>query len=220
MKYLLVLICVSLFVFLGCDQPQPGSKSIVWKLDNLERIEGHRPVVLGDPLVIEAPDEKVLQFDGQDDALVFDANPLAGCREFTVEVVFRPDAGGSPEQRFVHMQEVDDHRVLIETRLTPDGQWFLDTFLKSGESECTLYAEGFLHPVDEWFHAALVYKNGRMYHYVNGSIEMEGAVDFQPMSGGQTSVGSRLNRVYWYKGAVRAVGVTPRALSPAEFVMR
>jgi len=218
-KYLLILACISFLVFLSCGE-RPGSNSIIWRLDNLEQIDGNAPVILGDPSVVDSPSGKVIQFDGQDDALVFDVNPLAGCREFTLEVVFRPDAGGSPEQRFVHLQEVDDHRALVETRLTPDGQWFLDTFLKSGESECTLYAEEFLHPVGEWFHAALVYENGRMRHYVNGAMEMEGAVDFQPMSTGQTSVGSRLNRVYWYTGAVRTIGVTQRALSPDEFVIR
>ena len=118
------------------------------------------------------------------------------------------------------MQEVDDHRVLVETRLTPDDLWFLDTFLKSGESECTPYAEEFLHPVGEWFHAALVYENGRMRHYVNGVKEMEDVVKFEPMAGGRTSVGSRLNQVYWFKGAVKEVSVTVRALSPSEFVLR
>jgi hypothetical protein len=188
-------------------------------LDNLVSIGGNRPTLLGEPVVIGSQRGKAIQFDGQDDALVFDQNPLAGANTFTLEVVFRPDAGGEPEQRFVHMQEVDDHRVLVETRLTEDGHWFLDTFLKSGESERTLYASDFLHPVDEWFHAALVYEDGLMHHYVNGEKELEGTVDFRVMKSGQTSVGVRLNRVYWFKGAVRAVSVTPRALSPDEFVL-
>jgi hypothetical protein len=210
---------VSIFALLSCSQKSEPN-SIVWRFDNLDSIDGNQPVILGEPIVIDSLEGKAVQFDGEDDALVFDHNPLAGSDAFTLEVVFRPDAGGNPEQRFVHMQELDDHRVLVETRLTPDGHWFLDTFLKSGESECTLYAEEFLHPVGEWFHAALVYENGLMRHYVNGSKELEGEVDFQPMSGGQTSVGSRLNRVFWYRGAVKAIGVTPKALPPSEFVLR
>lgn len=219
MKYLLVVGCASFLVFLACGQKM-GSNSIFWRFDNLDSINGKQPVILGEPRLIDSLQGKAILFDGVDDAIVFDSNPLAESSAFTLEVVFRPDAGGNPEQRFVHMQEVDDHRVLVETRLTPDGQWFLDTFLKSGESECTLYAEKFLHPVGDWFHAALVYEGGLMSHYVDGSKELEGEVDFRPMSGGQTSVGSRLNRVYWYKGAVRAIAVTPRTLSPAEFVLR
>jgi hypothetical protein len=171
-------------------------------------------------VIVELDQGKAVMFDGVDDALVFDVNPLAGFTAFTLEVVFRPDADGSPEQRFVHLQEVDAHRVLVETRLTGDGQWFLDTFLKSEDSECTLYAEDYLHPVGQWFHAALVYEDGLMRHYVEGVKELEGSVQFAPMSKGQTSVGSRLNRVYWYRGAVKAVAATPLALAPSEFVLR
>ena len=219
MKYLLIFSFFGALGFLACGEKHANA-SILWRFDNLDRIGGSQPSILGGPQVIDSSEGKVVEFDGTDDALVFDLNPLAGCRAFTLEVVFRPDSGGRPEQRFIHMQEVDDHRVLVETRLTPEGQWFLDTFIKSGESECTLYAENFLHPVGEWFHAALVYENGRMCHYVDGEKELEGDVHFQPMSGGQTSVGSRLNRVYWYKGAVKEIGVSPRALAPKEFLLR
>lgn len=219
MKYLLILYCL-FFLALPGYGGQRDANSVIWRLDNLVSIGGNRPSLLGEPVVIDSPHGKAIQFDGQDDALVFDQNPLAGASAFTLEVVFRPDAGGEPEQRFVHMQEVDDHRVLVETRLTPDGHWFLDTFLKSGESERTLFAKEFLHPVGEWFHAALVYENGHMSHFVNGAKELEGAVDFNPMGGGQTSVGVRLNRIYWFKGAVQALAITPKALSPAEFVLQ
>lgn len=219
MKYLLILCCLLLLALPGVGGQQ-GANSIIWRLDNLVNIGGSRPTLLGEPVVIDTPSGKAIQFNGQNDALVFDQNPLAGASAFTLEVVFRPDAGGEPEQRFVHLQEVDDHRVLVETRLTADGQWFLDTFLKSGESERTLFAKEYQHPVGEWFHAALVYEKGHMRHFVNGAKELEGAVDFKPMEGGQTSVGVRLNRVYWFKGAVQALAITPKALSPAEFVLR
>ena len=216
MKYLLLLSCISVFALLSCGQ-KPDS--VVLRLDNLDAIDGYRPLILGEPKIIESDQGRVIEFDGIGDALVLDVNPLAGFESFTLEVVFRPDAGGSPEQRFVHLQEEDEHRALIETRLTGDGQWFLDTFLKSGESECTLYAEEHLHAVGQWFHAALVYRDGHMRHYVDGVKELEGPVDFAPMRGGRTSVGSRLNRVYWYKGAVKAVAATGAALEPSDFVL-
>jgi hypothetical protein len=219
LKYLVIFYCIFFLALLGYGGQQ-GADSIIWRLDNLVSIGGNRPTLLGEPIIIESPRGKAIQFDGQDDAIVFDQNPLAGASAFTLEVVFRPDAGGEPEQRFVHLQEVDDHRVLVETRLTADGHWFLDTFLKSGESERTLFAKEYQHPVGQWFHAALVYEKGHMRHFVNGAKELEGAVDFKPMGGGQTSVGVRLNRVYWFKGAVEELAVTPKALSPVEFVLR
>jgi len=202
----------------GLAQNLP-SGSTIWHLDSLTGIGGVRPLVLGQPAIIESPQGKAIQFDGADDAVILDLNALSGAESFTLEVVFRPDPDGKPEQRFVHVQEVDDHRILVETRLTPDGRWFLDTFLKSGASERTLYAKDFPHPTGEWYHAALTYRNGTMRHFVNGVPEMEGTVDFRPMAGGQTSIGVRLNRVFWYKGAVRAVGFTPKALPPDEFIL-
>lgn len=219
MKFSIVLGSMLLLAFSTWSQ-EPGLSSTVWLLNNLDRIDGNHPVILGEPVVIESPGGKAIHFDGRDDALVFDLNPLAGCRNFTLEVVFRPDPDGNSEQRFVHLEEVDDHRVLIETRLTQDGHWFLDTFLKSGDSERTLYAKEFIHLTGEWFHAALTYEDGLMRHYVNGVQEMEGAVDFRPMTGGKASLGSRLNRVYWYKGAIREISFTGKALSPGEFVLK
>ncbi|MEP7270002.1 MAG: LamG domain-containing protein [Acidobacteriota bacterium] len=192
--------------------------SMIWEFDNLERIGGHKATVLGNPVVIETEKGRAVAFDGTDDAIILDANPLAGARQFTVEVIFRPDAGGPPEQRFLHMQETDDRRVLIETRLTRDSRWFLDTFIKSDESEKTLYSERFPHPIGVWYLAALVYQDNQMRHYINGAPELSGSVDYLPVQGGRTSIGCRLNRVFWFKGAIKRVRVTHRALSPREFM--
>jgi hypothetical protein len=157
-------------------------------------------------------------FDGVDDGLLVNSNPLAGAQTFTVEAVFRPDAGGAKEQRWFHIQEdTGDDRILFETRL--DGnQWVTDTFIKSGENSRALYAENFKHPLDAWYHMALVYDGSMMRHYVTGKEELSGALAIPPLGKGQTSIGVRMNRVYWFKGAVRKARFTPRALNPAEFM--
>ena len=211
-------IVVLLVVFYGCSKETGLTDSVVWDIDNLEEIGGNKTKVLSAPIVIDTPKGRAIQFNGVDNGIILDTNPLAGASEFTVEIIFRPDAGGNKEQRFLHMQEVDDHRVLIETRLTEDNKWFLDTFVKSGESERTLYAKDFHHPVDAWYHAALVYDGQAMHHYVNSKKEMEGAVKYVPMKGGKTSIGCRLNKVFWFKGAIKKVKVTPRTLSSEEFM--
>lgn len=194
-----------------------SGRSMIWELDNLERIGGQKATVLGNPVVIETEKGRAVSFDGTDDAVILDINPLAGARQFTVEVIFRPDSGGNAQQRFLHMQESDDRRVLIETRLSGD-RWFLDTFIKSGESERTLQVASSTHPIGVWYHAALVYQDKQMQHYVNGKLEVSGLVDYIPVEGGQTSIGCRLNRVFWFKGAVKRVRVSHRALSPREFM--
>ena len=194
-------------------------KQTTWELNAVDNLGGHPTQVLGAPRLIELSQGKALEFDGQQDGIIIDVNPLAGLERFTLEVIFRPDAGGQKEQRFVHLQEGGgENRILIETRLTPDNRWFLDTFIRSGETNQTLYAEKFLHPVDEWFQAALVFDGREMRHYVNGSQEMSALIQYQPMKPGQISLGVRLNRVFWFKGAIRKIRFTHEALTPANFL--
>ena len=114
--------------------PAKDAEHTVWLIDNLESIDGHEIEVVGSPALIETPAGKAVEFDGEGDALFVDVHPLAGLEVFTVEAIFRPYADGLKEQRFFHMQEDgSDDRVLFETRLTDDNQWFLDTFIRSGE---------------------------------------------------------------------------------------
>jgi hypothetical protein len=192
--------------------------SVTWDINNLEKIGGHQTTVIGNPVLIKVPGGKAVLFNGVNDGLLVNANPLAGARTFTVEAVFHPDAGGNHEQRWFHIQEeTGDDRVLLETRV--DGkQWFTDTFIKSGENSRALYAENFKHPIGEWYHVALVYDGSIMRHYVNGQEELSGPLSIPPLGKGQTSIGMRMNRVYWFKGAVRKARFTPRALAPEEFM--
>ena len=95
--------------------------------------------MIGNPQVIKTANGKAVLFDGKDDGLVVNTNPLAGATAFTLEAVFRPDSGGTTEQRWFHLQEAaNDNRILLEIRLTGD-EWFLDSFIKSGEEKRTLY---------------------------------------------------------------------------------
>jgi hypothetical protein len=201
-----------------CSPIKEKNSTIIWDVNNLDNISGNRATVLGSPKVLDTPIGRATQFDGMDDGLILNTNPLIGTEVFTVEIIFHPDSGGNAEQRFFHMGEIDGDRVLIETRLTEDNGWFLDTYIRSGESERTLYAINFLHATGRWYHAALVYDGKEMRHFVNGSLELEGLVGFVPMEGGRTSIGCRLNQVFWYKGAIRRIRITPRVLSPKEFL--
>ncbi len=203
----------------GGDHDPQFDNQVVWRINNLKQIGGHNVRVAGNPRVIDAAERKAVEFDGRDDALFLDVHPLAGAKQFTVEVIFRPDAGGRAEQRFFHMQENgSDDRVLFETRLTGDGQWFLDTFIKSGKGDYILFAEKFKHPVSRWYHAAIVVDGEEMRHYVNGKLEMSTKIAYQPQRAGKTSLGVRINKVYWFKGAIRTARFTRRVLEPKEFL--
>ncbi|MEW5976820.1 MAG: LamG domain-containing protein [Acidobacteriota bacterium] len=175
--------------------------------------------VLGNPRLIQEPSGQALEFDGSDDGILLPIHPMKGWTRFTLEVIFYPASNGPKEQRFFHVQEDDsENRVLIETRLTGDGRWFLDTYIRSGPTDQTLYADRFLHPTDQWHHAALVFDGKEMSHYVNGQKELSSPIVFTALGPGKTSVGVRMNRVFWYKGAIRLARFTARALAPSEFL--
>ncbi len=213
-------LCLIIMTVISCQSNTGIKKNVLWKLDNLQNIGGHKVEVLGEPQVIATSAGPAILFDGVNDAVLLDTIPVPKFSEFTIEVIFRPDSGGSREQRFFHIQERPDNRILMEIRLVDNNQWFLDTFIKAGEPEQTLFAEKFLHPTGQWVHAALVYDGKSMRHYVNGQKEMEGRIDYVPLSYGETSIGCRLNRVFWFKGAIREICISPAVLSPGNFKLQ
>jgi len=203
---------------LRSDRVNARAASITWKLDNLERFGGARANVIGNPKIIKLDNGKSILFDGVDDGLTVNTNPIAGAPAFTIEAVFRPEPGGEKEQRWLHVQEdTSDNRALLEIRLNGD-QWSLDTFIKSGENRRTLYAETLRHPVGHWYHVALVFDGTTMRHFVNGQEELSGPLTISPMRQGRTSLGVRMNLVNWFKGAIWRVRFTPRPLAPKEFM--
>ncbi|MDX1948174.1 MAG: LamG-like jellyroll fold domain-containing protein [Pirellulaceae bacterium] len=217
--------CRSIFAAIGLVLAIIGTSAalpaepVVWNFDNLETIGGHAAKVIGKPRVIGDKPYQAIRFDGVGDAIFLDANPLAGLKQFTAEIVFRPAAGGPKEQRFFHLQENgSENRLLFETRLTDDGRWFLDTFIKSGDGDYTLFAKEFTHEIGPWFAAAIVMDGKTMRHFVNGKEEMRTDLKFTPQGAGQASVGVRFNKVHWYQGDIREARITPRPLAPADFL--
>ena len=210
------LVAFAAVLLMGAGEKE---QHVIWELDNLEEIGGHKVTVVGDPKLIDTPHGKAIEFDGVDDGIFFDVHPLAGMTEFTVEVIFQPYADGQTEQRFFHMQEEDTtERVMFETRLTDDNLWYIDTFMQTGGQNNTMLAIGDKHEIGPWYHAAIVVDGKTFKHFVNGRMELGKEVVFTPQKPGKTSMGVRLNKVYWYKGAIRKARFTPRAMKPAEFL--
>jgi hypothetical protein len=203
---------------------QENQASTTWRFDQLGSIDGHPTTVLGHPQLIETPYGKAIQFNGVDDALFVDVHPLAGASTFTWEVIFRPDADGQEAQRFFHLQEVDqatgqdtDNRMLFETRVM-NGQWCLDSFATTNGQSKTLLDCTLLHPAGEWFSLTAVYDGKVFSNYVDGVLQGSGDVHLVPQSAGRTSIGTRINKTFYFKGAVLMARMTPRALAPNEFL--
>jgi len=195
---------------LGAAEPT----TTVWKLDQASTVGGLTPSLIGTPRVVEEDGAKAMVFDGAHDGILLPAVPLAGWKAFTVEILFRPAEGGLAEQRFVHVQDnATKWRLMIETRLDAKGGWWLDTYLGGNASPLTLIEPKLVHPTDRWYWAALRYDGKHMTSFVNGAKELEGDVAFGPMGAGQTSLGVRQNKVFWFKGAIREVRFSPTALA-------
>jgi hypothetical protein len=202
--------------------PPDDSPSETWIFDHTDRIGGHAATVSGHPHVIDSPVGKAIEFNGADDGLFIDVHPLAGAAQYTWEAIFRPD-GGNAEQRWFHLEENpatgsdSNNRMLFEIRVV-DGQWCLDAFNKSGALQKALLNRTHLHPLGAWYHVAAVYDGTTFRSYINGVLDGEGQIHLAPQGAGKTSVGVRMNRLFYFKGAVHLARFTRRALSPAEFV--
>ena len=190
-----------------------------WVFDRLDKIGGHPTKVEGHPRVVEEGGKKAVEFNGVDDAIFVENHPLAGAKEFTWEVIFKPSSTGKAEQRFFHMQQnaPSTNRLLFETRLI-DGKWCLDSFAQTDTGSKPLIDREKLHSLDAWHHVAMVYDGKEFRHYVDGVLQGSAVVELAPQGEGRTSIGVRINLVDYFKGAVRVARMTNRALSVAEFL--
>jgi len=215
----------------GAQAPPAGT---LWTFDRLDSIGGIKTTVEGNPRVVDTPLGKAIEFDGVDDAIWIEKHPLAGAKTFTFEAIYRPD-GGAFEQRWFHLAERDpktgllagaEHaktgqdanpRFLFELRVV-ENSWYLDAFVNGPGYNRALIFKDKLHPVGRWYHVAQTY-DGKMFRsYVNGELQGEAEIAFAPQGEGASSVGTRINRRNYFKGAIRQARFTPRALTPDQFL--
>lgn len=214
MKAAIVSLCL-VSGLLGCAT----TPAKVWKLERSDSIGGMKAEVLGSPRAVDDGGHRALCFDGKSDGIFIPVNPIAGSSHFTIEILLRPDGDGPLEQRFLHIQDEQEHRVLMETRVG-DQTWSLDTFLRTSDADkLTLLDRAKSQPTDRWYWAALVYDGKTMSHYVNGAKQLEGEVMFAPMVPGRISLGVRQNRIHWFKGCIAEVRFAAAAI-PASRLRR
>lgn len=211
-----------LMLGVGCSASRTQSTrphELVWQLNTLTSIAGHQPVVWGEPNLIPIGEgEQAIEFDGVDDGLLVGRNPIAGAEEFEIEVEFKPYTGypDNIEQRFLHIQDPGnpDRRILIELRLNNRQQWYADFFMRTENAALTLIDSTKTHPVGEWTIIKLRYKDKQLTGFVNGVEETSGEIEYLPISPtASTSIGTRMDRRSWFKGAIKTVRVRTTGIS-------
>ena len=213
----ITVFAISALTLLAARKVTDPVQTIIWKLENTNKVGDYPPVVLGNPVTVSDSSGAALSFNGVNDGLIIPKIPVEGWSRFTIEVLFKPAGDGPAAPRFIHFQDNESNRGTLEVRITPKGMWYLDSFLKNGNtdkgnSHLTLIDSTKKHQADQWYWVALIYDDKKMSSYINGKKELEGIVDFPPMTSGNISIGVRLNKVNWFKGLIKEIRFHPAAL--------
>lgn len=205
----------ALLVAVACTSPEPIPGTVDWRVADLPSIDS----IKGAPTLIDTKLGKAVHFNGETDGYFLGENPLQGMEELTVEVIFRQAGDAAFEQRFLHMGTVRGARILLETRVNPDATWYLDTFIRlDKETDLVLIDPEQTHPADRWYNLAMVVADGKATSYVDGVEQLTGEIPYREIVEGITSVGVRQNQVCWFKGDMYRIRITPKALTPEEFL--
>jgi len=106
--------------------------------------------------------------------------------------------------------------MMFEIRVVGD-RWYLDAFTTGPGYNKALVVPEKTFPVGRWYHVAQVY-DGRTYRsYVDGELQAQADIPFHPQGPGHASLGTRINRRDYFKGAVLSARFTRLALSPEQF---
>lgn len=206
---------VVLFFAAACVAPETIPGTIDWQVADLPSIDS----IKGAPTLIDTKLGKAVHFNGETDGYYLGENPLRGMEEVTVEVIFRQDGDAKFEQRFLHMGTVRGARIMFETRVNPDSTWYLDTFIRlDKETDLVLIDPEQTHPAGRWYNLSMVVADGKATSYVDGVQQLTGEIPYREIAEGITSVGVRQNQVCWFKGDLYRIRITPKALSPEEFL--
>ena len=216
------LFVVVILPLLSGKKMTDASQTIIWKLDNTKFVGGYKAVILGNPMVVKDIKGKSISFNGIDDGIVISKIPIESWKQFTIEVLFKPAKDGPLTPRFIHFEDKEMNRGTFELRLTNNGQWYMDTFLKNGKTGqgLTLIDSTILHKADQWYWAAIMYDGKKMTSYVNGKKELEGIINIPPFTIGDLSMGVRLNKVNWYKGLIKEIRFHSAALDNSRLQKR
>lgn len=187
---------------------QSSPEKIVWTSGSIKE---SYPLLYGQPLTKGVGPRRSMRFNGREDGLVMPSIPFQGWASCTIELMFRTDRDGPREPRILHAEDEEGNRATLEARLTPDGYWYPDVFLKNGTTgqRLTLMDSSRRYRTHTWHKLSLVWDGSAMQCFVNGQKVGEGKMSMHPFTSGNIALGMRLNRVNPFKGAIRRIRFYP-----------
>lgn len=212
-----LLFMVFSFVSKAQSTDASPNKKTEWLLASLFQNKTEQTTILGNPAMVQSPYGNAVAFNGIDDALFLKEMPLKDLKSFTVEMIFKPESNGVFEQRVLQIGEITGDRMLLEIRVL-NNNWYFDGFVASKGIKLALATEELLHPLEKWYHVAFVVTPNSLTTFVNGKQELHKDYTFNPIQEGQTSIGVRMNKVTWFKGAIYKIQISPEALKPNQFL--
>lgn len=210
----LLFICFSV---ISNGQNQVIKTKTEWLLSKLIQEKSNEIEINGNPQIVNSPYGEAISFNGIDDALFLKELPLESIPEFTVEMIFKPELNAPFEQRVLHIGEITKDRMLLEIRAV-GSNWYFDGYACSGTNKKALIDENKIHPLGKWYHVAFVVTKNSLTTYVNGKQELKEEFSFLPIESGSTSIGVRMNKVSWFKGAIYKIRISPKVLESSEFI--
>jgi len=212
-----LLFMVFSFVSKAQSTDASPNKKTEWLAASLLQSKTEQTTILGNPTIVQSPYGNAVAFNGIDDALFLKEMPLKDLKSFTVEMIFKPESNGVFEQRVLQIGEITGDRMLLEIRVL-NNNWYFDGFVASKGVKLALATEELLHPLEKWYHVAFVVTPNSLTTFVNGKQELHKDYTFNPIQEGQTSIGVRMNKVTWFKGAIYKIQISPEALKPNQFL--
>jgi len=215
---IVLILCCLLFSFNNRYHTKSiQNQSIEWLPADLIKQKNAKIKKVGNPKIVNCKFGKALYFNGESDGLFLDEMPLLGLTEFTVEMIFYPEANSPFEQRIIHIGEVTGNRIFAELRAV-GYNWYFDGFVASNLNKKALIDEQLIHPIGQWYHVAFVVCPERLTTFVNRKEELSEPIFFEPLETGCTSIGVRQNKQSWFKGMIYKIKITPKQLYPDEFI--
>lgn len=212
-----IISVVTVSIFMSFCWVAEAQQQTQWLLADILKNKTNVVEITGNPQLVDSPYGKAVAFNGVDDGLFLNEMPLKGMKSFTVEMIFKPEEKGVFEQRVLHIGESKADRMLLEIRAV-ENNWYFDGYAASRGIKLALAKENLIHPLGQWYHVAFIVTPNSLTTFVNGKQELQEAYTFNPIEQGQTSIGVRMNKLSWFKGAVYTIKISPEVLKPNQFL--